>query len=320
MELSMMRRLLQVLGALVLGISLLFAAAWSELEWQARAAARAGSAALAAAVHSDTAPDAITPGAAPALILLHGAGLNGHMWDPVSRYLDPSYRTITIDLPGHGLHGSGAYSLDGAVAAIIAAAHSAAPAPVILVGDSLGGFSAMAAAPYLPREQLAGLVLAGSTGEIDLTGVAAGLVQTLVIRGMLLFVAEDRLAERALGRFGIAGENARNILAAGVRLRAVAPAMRSLEGVDFRARLAAVDAPVLIINGTLDRNAMAQEAGFVAAARHAETLHFENCEHGVSMRRPAEFAAAVNAFATRIWRHSQPPPAADGASAQGAPD
>jgi pimeloyl-ACP methyl ester carboxylesterase len=306
MELSMMRRLLQVLGALVLGISLLFAAAWSELEWQARAAARAGSAALAAAAHSDTAPDAITPGAAPALILLHGAGLNGH--------------TITIDLPGHGLHGSGAYSLDGAVAAIIAAAHSAAPAPVILVGDSLGGFSAMAAAPYLPREQLAGLVLAGSTGEIDLTGVAAGLVQTLVIRGMLLFVAEDRLAERALGRFGIAGENARNILAAGVRLRAVAPAMRSLEGVDFRARLAAVDAPVLIINGTLDRNAMAQEAGFVAAARHAETLHFENCEHGVSMRRPAEFAAAVNAFATRIWRHSQPPPAADGASAQGAPD
>jgi len=303
----MMRRLLKILGVLTLAIAVIFVAALAELEWQTRAATREGRAALAAVMQGGNAAAAITPNAAPVLILLHGAGLNGHMWDPVIRQLDPAYRSIALDLPGHGLHAAGVYSVEGAVAEITTAARSVAPAPVILVGDSLGGFSAMAAAPYVPREQLAGLVLAGSTGEIDYMGVVSGLLQTLLIRGMLLFVDENRLADRALSRFGITGDDARDIVDAGVRLRAVAPAMRNLAGIDFRAKLAAINAPVLIINGTLDRNAMAQEAGFLAAARHAESLHFENCEHGVSLRRPAEFAAALNAFATRVWQRSQPP-------------
>jgi pimeloyl-ACP methyl ester carboxylesterase len=305
MEEAMKRRLLKILGMLVLGVAMIIAAVVGELEWSTRDAAREGRARLEALKRDGNPTPAIDPGTAPVLILLHGAGLNGHMWDPVIRHIDPAYRTIALDLPGHGLHPSGVYTLDGAAAQIIATARSVAPAPVILVGDSLGGFSAMAVAPYLPHAQLAGLVLAGSTGEIDFGGVATGLMRTLLIRGMMLFADPDRLAERALGRFGIEGADARSIVDGGVRLLAVAPAMRSLAGTDFRARLAAVDAPVLVINGTLDHNAMAHEAGFLAAAQHAESLHFENCGHGVSLRRPAEFAAAINAFTTRVWQSSQ---------------
>ena len=296
----MIRRLLLSLGVLALVLALLAVAAVVQLEWQVRTAAREGAARLAAVQHSEVRPAVGDATGTPVLILLHGAGLNAHMWDPVRRHLDPALRVIALDLPGHGAHRDVDYSLDGATADVLLAARSVAPAPVILVGDSLGGYTAMAAAPRLPRGQLAGLVLAGSSGNIGATGAARLLAQSAFVRALSVLFAEDKLAARALGRFGIEGADAQAIVAAGVNFRAIAPAGRSLAGVDFRALLSAVDVPVLIINGSLDRNAMAQEASFLAAARQGTGLDFENCEHGVSMRRPAEFAAAVNAFAARV--------------------
>ncbi len=50
------------------------------------------------------------PGA-PTLILLHGATLNGRMWDPVRRALDPRWRVLTPDLPGHGARSAERYTL-----------------------------------------------------------------------------------------------------------------------------------------------------------------------------------------------------------------
>ncbi len=297
----MIRRVLAWSGAVVLLLALLAVAAALQLEWQARRAARDGAARLAAVERSSARPGAPVTGT-PVLILLHGAGLNAHMWDPVRRHLDPTLRVIALDLPGHGARRDVDYSLDGATADVLLTARSVASEPVILVGDSLGGYTAMAAAPLLPRGQLVGLVLAGSSGNIGATGAARMLAQSAFVRALTLVSAEGKLAARALDRFGVAGADAQAIVAAGVNFGAIAPAGRSLAGVDFRARLAAVDVPVLIINGSLDSNAMAQEASFLAAARQGTSLHFENCEHGVSMRRPAEFAAAMNAFAHRVTR------------------
>jgi pimeloyl-ACP methyl ester carboxylesterase len=91
------------------------------------------------------------------------------------------------------------------------------------------------------------------------------------------------------------------VVAAGTSASAVPLAVRSLLLVDFRPRLAAIRQPVLIANGTLDQRAMAQEASLLAALPQGEGHHFENCEHGVSLRRPAEFAALVDTFASRAF-------------------
>lgn len=105
---------------------------------------------------------------------------------------------------------------------------------------------------------------------------------------------------RALAYLGMADADARAVIAAGVSVRAVAAASRSLLYVDFLATLAAIPQPVLIVNGTLDVRAMSQEASFVASAPQGSVYHFENCMHGVSMRRPSEFAQVLNAFAGRV--------------------
>src|SRR5262245_14498439 len=95
------------------------------------------------------------------LILSHGATLNAASWNPVRRHLDPRWNVVAIDLPGHGSRRNEHYTLEGAAEAIAAAAKAVAPEKVVLIGDSLGGYSSMAAAASVPREQLAALVVGG---------------------------------------------------------------------------------------------------------------------------------------------------------------
>jgi pimeloyl-ACP methyl ester carboxylesterase len=289
----MLRKALWAVGILALILASLAAAALVEVEWRSHAARQAP-----ATTPTPAAP-AGTPGA-PVLILLHGAGLNGHMWDPVRRSLDASHRVMAPDLPGHGAHRDGVYTLEQTRAMIAAAARSVAPAPVILVGDSLGGYSAMAAADAVPREQLKGMVLAGSSSNFGWRQLPGHLSGVVMVRALVTLFDEEKLARRALGNFPFNESDTRALLADGINLRAVPLAGRAILNVDFRAMLAAIDAPVLVVNGSLDHRAVEQEASFVAAAKQASRLTFENCEHGVSMRRPAEFAAALNAFTARV--------------------
>lgn len=240
-------------------------------------------------------------GDAPVLILLHGAGLNGHMWDGVRRGLDPAWRVIAMDLPGHGSRSDEIYSPEAARATVAAAARAVAPAQVILVGDSLGGYSALAAASAIPKEQLAGLMLGGSSANFEKTQFISYAGSLLFVNGLLLASDEQKLGPNLLDRFGMPTQDQRSVLEAGLNLRAVLTASRSLIGFDARGRLAEIDAPVLIVNGTLDERAMAGEADFLAAAKHGSVYHFENCEHGVSMRRAAEFATRLNAFAAQTF-------------------
>ena len=291
-----LRLLLVVLGWLVAGIVVLAVGIIGKAEWDARMAVPGqvpGS--------FDVSTSSVGGNAAPVLILLHGAGLNGHMWDPVLRRLDRRYRVIALDLPGHGASRDARYSPEAAAAYVAAAARSVAPAPVVLVGDSLGGYSAMAAASAVPTQQLRGLVLAGCSSDFGWTQVLKYLRDVVVIRVMSVFIDESVFVGKALASLGIGEQDGRSIVAAGVHVLAVPAAVRSLLLVDFKARLARIEQPVLVVNGTLDARAMSQEASFVAAAPHAIAYHFENTQHGVSMRRSAEFAALVNDFAARAF-------------------
>jgi len=250
--------------------------------------------------------DTAAGGTGPVLILLHGAGMNAHMWDPVLPHLDPAFRAIAIDLPGHGARRAGAYTVETTRAAVAAAARFVAPAPVILVGDSLGGYSAMASAASLPQDQLRGLVLSGCSGNIE--GVPAYLRfrrDQVIFRNLLAVVDKEAFAEKALTKYEIQEPYRQRIMAAGMNLGAVEVAVEALFGIDFRAVVATIPQPILFLNGSLDGNAVAQEPAFVAAAPHATSFRFEGVPHGISVRRPAEFAEQINRFAAGAFAGQQ---------------
>jgi pimeloyl-ACP methyl ester carboxylesterase len=241
----------------------------------------------------------------PTLILLHGATLNGHMWDPMRRDLDARWRVIAPDLPGHGARRQEAYTLAGAIATVEEAARSVAPAPIVVGGDSLGGYSTLASAASLPQDRLKGLILCGSSSNITGPALRPYLFQIALFRVMSALIGEQRLIRKhvpkQLLRSGLKVEDVDAMLKAGISLKVFRQAVYALRDIDFRAKLAAVEQPVMIVNGTKDKGHMRQETSFVEVTRHPTVHHLEGCEHGVTILRPRAVALMFNDFAARVF-------------------
>jgi pimeloyl-ACP methyl ester carboxylesterase len=243
-----------------------------------------------------------TTSADPVLILVHGATGNGRMWDAVRRHLEPRWRVITPDLPGHGARRNETFTLQAAVDTVVAVARDVAPAPVIVGGDSLGGYTALASAAALPQAQLLGLVLGGTTANFEGRALRALLVRQWLVLALGTLLGEKgvaKLTAKDLRKMGLTEEDIQAQLDVGLNYRVFPQAVQALRGVDFRARLAQVEQPVLIVNGSKDKLFIEQEASFLAVARQATSHRFEGCDHGVSLRRSSEFAALVAGFAHR---------------------
>jgi pimeloyl-ACP methyl ester carboxylesterase len=241
------------------------------------------------------------PADAPVIILMHGAGLNRHMWDSVVPHLSPAYRVMSLDLPGHGTRRDEIYTLEGVRTTLAAAARSVAPAPVLLVGDSLGGYSAFAGADAVPAAQLRGLMVGGASANFKWSKVAGYAGNVLFLRSLLLRVDEQVLFEKALAKAGADDVASRGMMAAGSSMRAYPYALRSLLREDFLPRLAALNVPVLLVNGDLDTRSVQGEDTYAAAIKDVQRYRFKDTAHGVSLRRPAEFAAQLDRFAATAF-------------------
>lgn len=240
----------------------------------------------------------------PAVILIHGATLNGRSWDPVRRLIDPRLRVLAPDLPGHGMRQAEPYTLQGGVDTVLAAARELGDAPFILAGDSLGSYTAQAAAASLPQDRLKGLVLGGASHEFIGAPVLPYAAKALMFRVLLPLLGERKLIERkipdTLRECGMSEADIEATMTAGISLKVFPQAVNALRGVDFRTRLAQITQPTMFINGDLDTNHVRGEARYVAAARDASVHRFAGCDHGVSLRRSPEYAGLLNGFARRV--------------------
>lgn len=103
-------------------------------------------------------------GDGPAIVCTHGFGDDSSTFDAQVRHLSTDHRVVTWDLPGHGRSpiGPEPATRETALAGLDGAVAAAGPAPVVLVGHSLGGYLSLCRAVLRP-EGLAALVLI-STG------------------------------------------------------------------------------------------------------------------------------------------------------------
>jgi pimeloyl-ACP methyl ester carboxylesterase len=107
-------------------------------------------------------------GSGPTVLLLHAGGEHRGVWAPVEAWLaDQGLRTVAYDLRGHGDSPGPATTLQ-AFAEDVAAMVRREPAPVVVVGASLGGLAAIAALaePHVARD-VAGLVLVDVVPDPD---------------------------------------------------------------------------------------------------------------------------------------------------------
>lgn len=96
----------------------------------------------------------------PAVVLLHGSGSNANTWERVAARLTAhGRRSIALDLRGHGTSDRTAdYALTSIRDDVEQVLDALDLREVVLVGHSVGGYAALAAALHAP-DRIAGLVL-----------------------------------------------------------------------------------------------------------------------------------------------------------------
>ena len=235
----------------------------------------------------------------PAVVLIHGAGLDHSVWALQSRWLAHHGRTVVApDLPGHGRSAGTPLVSIGAmadwIAVLLAAAGIGAAA---LVGHSMGSLVALEAARRHP-ERVRALGLIGTT--------------------MRMPVHPDLLAESAansitaiqmLSRWGhgygaaLGGCKAPGLWMTGTAERVLD---RALPGVlhsdlaacnawqDGEAAAAAVTCPTVIVQGSRDVMTPLRAAQALAAAiKGARLTVLEGAAHMLLAERPDEVIAAL---------------------------
>lgn len=257
-------------------------------------------------------------GAAPGLTFLHGAALNAHTWDAtVLRLGRPA---LALDLPGHGesdWREDFDYAPRTTAPAVVAAIEGLAagsgagerPAvlPQVLVGQSLGGLTALAVAELRPDLVRALVLVDVSPGvrEQDVQQVRSFLA------GPLVFESRAQVAELAVAA-GIAepGPALDQGVLFNTRVRddgsvvfkhhfgsppAGAAGPAPVDHASLWPVLETATAPVLLVratNGYLPDDVVAE---FARRVPHARIVDVDSV-HNVQEQRPVELAAAIEEF------------------------
>ena len=250
-----------------------------------------------------------TTGTGPDLVMIHGWGLHGGIWDSVMPLLEPHARVTRVDLPGHGRSDwTGGGGLDDMVAAV----DEVVPDNAVWRGWSLGGLVAMRAAARRDVGVKALVPVASRPRFVRRPDWQSALLPSL----LQTFAAElEQDYQRTLDRF----------LALQVRGSEQATAvLKSLRGVmrmhgephpaglragldiladcDLRESLPTIDRPALLLAGERDTLV---PPGAVQATRdmlpNAQLTVMPGAGHAPFISAPVLFAETINAFVTELY-------------------
>lgn len=250
-------------------------------------------------------------GDGPAVLVLHGFTGDAESMAPVSMGLGARFRVFRLELVGHGKSDSprsiSAFSMEACAAQVGEASRALGLDRPHLLGYSMGGRTALAAAINEP-EAFSSLVLIGATA-----GIADAALRKLRI------ASDEALAER-IEREGV--ENfvddwmAQPLFASQKRLGAAALARartqrlrnsadrlaKSLRGMGAGAqpplhdRLASLSIPVLLVVGDEDEKFQKIAMDLEAQLPNAEVARVQQAGHAAHLENPVAFARIVEEF------------------------
>ncbi len=246
-------------------------------------------------------------GSGAPLVLIHGWGMHGGIWDNVVPQLAQRFRVHCVDLPGHGysrIKGKGSpFTLDAIVDELSAQFDES----LNVCGWSLGGQVALRWARYAPQ-QVRRLVLVASTPcfterEDWLFGMAAASLQQFAaeleldhdttLRRFLALQMRGSANERELltdlrSRLFSRGEPDINALRGGLEI---------LRDVDLRAELSAIHQPALLIAGERDKLTPPEASFYMAQTLpDARMLKIAGAAHAPFLSHPEIFVEQLTEF------------------------
>jgi pimeloyl-ACP methyl ester carboxylesterase len=257
------------------------------------------------------------------LLLLHGFGNEAHIWDEFAPLVAPHYRTIAVDLRGHGDSAHDPerrYDYQSHVRDLEAVTVALGIDRLVLVGHSLGGrISTLFAASH--PERMAGLVLVDAGPDLDARGVSR--ISTDVERSIdrtfaslaecenalahaypaaqpaaIARMARHGMRRREDGRYERKTDPAYNA-ARGELTAAAAEALEKKTAKELWEALARIPCPALVVRGAasdvLDPDTAERMAEEVLP--DARLAIVPRAGHSVMTDNPEGFAEAVASFA-----------------------
>lgn len=239
------------------------------------------------------------------LLFLHAFPLNRTMWEPQVAALSSEFRTITVDLRGHGQSDAPLwrYTLDQAADDVVALLNHLSIEEAVMIGLSMGGYILFALyRRYANRVK--GLVLANTRAQADTEegkqlrfqmaqiayrqGAAAvadlmipKLLSPMAIETKPHLVQKVRTIIERMEVSGIAGD-----------------LMAMAERPDSIPLLRSIACPVLIIAGDMDRATPLADAYLMAEhIPHARLITIAGAGHLSNLEQPDDFNRAVREFA-----------------------
>lgn len=239
------------------------------------------------------------------LVMLHGWGMHGGIWDDCVPDLAGRWRVIRPDLPGHGRSPAIAGTADLDALAESVASHC--PREMTLVGWSLGGLVALNITRHLPQ-RVRRLVLVASTprfvsGQNWPCGVAPSVLESFG-RGLS---ADYRRTVRDFLTLQVRGDERAVELLRDLKTRvfahgdpdprALRQGLEMLAHTDLVSSLGEITRPTLVISGERDR-ITPPEAGMrlAEAIPGARFLSIQGASHAPFLSHRNEFVAALTAF------------------------
>jgi len=245
-----------------------------------------------------------TSGDGPDLVLIHGWGMHGGVWDSLVPLLEPAFRVTRIDLPGHGRSDwNGATGLDDLVAVVLAAA----PEVAAWLGWSLGGLIAARAAVAAPARIERLVLLASSPSFVRRTDWQPAMLPALLevfaadlhqdyVRTLHRFLALQVRGSEAAGAVLRSLHN--TLLAQGRPVPGALDAgLEILRTADLRSRFAEIACPVLLLMGerdTLVPLAAGRQAAQLLA--DAQVRVIAGSGHAPFIAQPRQVAAVLEEF------------------------
>lgn len=243
-------------------------------------------------------------GEGPALVLLHGWGLHGGIWDAIAPQLAEGFTLHRVDLPGHGRSPNlaGEYNLQTVAEAVLAVI----PEQAYWLGWSLGGRVAMQAALLAPQRITKLISVAASPRFLAdeqwpgvepevLQGFADGLERDYHKTLQQFLAIQAMGSERAKQEIRILREG---LFAHGEPvLEALRGALGILQNADLRGQLKNIHCPMLFLAGERDRLMPVQAAELAAAQMSDARLEvIAGAGHAPFISHPDQFLQVIRQF------------------------
>lgn len=239
--------------------------------------------------------------AAPAIVLLHGAGLGAWMWQPQIRPLAARYHVLAPDLPGTGAAvDQGPFTLERAAEAVAGLIRARGGGKAHVCGLSLGAMVALQMARDVP-ETLASLTL--SAGQI----YPNPLLMT-VQRALIALIPERTFTDSLPAGFRQSNPELVKIARASARRtgkRGVVAAVNAAARADFRQVLPGIKVPTLVLCGSDDRLNQPAARQAAAAIPGAMLRIIPGAGHVWNLEQPEVFAHTLLEFVERVDQGDQ---------------